>query len=159
MAFGAVNIQPNDLRPRVGIGINLPLAEGTGFTSNYTTAEATRYNLINFFLTNPGERIGNPEFGGGLRNFIFSQINQQSTEFLKEDIQALVGLCRRIPSKVNIIQYNPIDCSSMKQAHQTVIDAYIAALTKARISVTYRRSRGVDIDAACGQLANKIDSK
>jgi len=78
---------------------------------------------------------------------------------LEEDIQALVGLCRRIPSKVNIIQYNPIDGSSMKQGNQTVIDAYIAALTKARISVTYRRSRGVDIDAACGQLANKIDVK
>ena len=91
MAFGAVTQNPNDLRPRVGIGINLPLAEGTGFTSNYTTAEATRYNLINFFLTNPGERIGNPEFGGGLRNFIFSQIGQQSTEFLKEDIQSKIS--------------------------------------------------------------------
>jgi len=91
MAFGAVNIQPNDLRPQVGIGINLPFAEGTGFTSNYTTAIATRYNLINFFLTNPGERIGNPEFGGGLRNFIFSQINQDSTEFLKEDIQTKIS--------------------------------------------------------------------
>tara|TARA_R110002153_G_scaffold158771_1_gene310657 strand:- start:76 stop:483 length:408 start_codon:yes stop_codon:yes gene_type:complete len=91
MAFGAVNIQPNDLIPQIGIGINLPLAEGTGFTSNYTTAEATKYNLINFFLTNPGERIGNPEFGGGLRNFIFSQINQQSTEFLKEDIQSKIS--------------------------------------------------------------------
>ena len=91
MAFGAVTQNPNDLRPRVGIGINLPLAEGTGFTSNYTTAEATRYNLINFFLTNPGERIGNPEFGGGLRDFIFSQINQQSTEFLKEDIQSKIS--------------------------------------------------------------------
>ena len=91
MAFGAVNIQPNDLRPRVGIGINLPLAEGTGFTSNYTTAEATRYNLINFFLTNPGERIGNPEFGGGLRDFIFSQIGQESMEFLQQDIQSKIS--------------------------------------------------------------------
>ena len=96
MAFGAVTQNPNDLRPRVGIGINLPLAEGTGFTSNYTTAEATRYNLINFFLTNPGERIGNPEFGGGLREFIFSQINQQSTEFLQQDIQQKIS--REFPS-------------------------------------------------------------
>ena len=47
MAFGAIRQNPNDLRPRVGIGVNLPLAEGTGFTSNYTTAEATKYNLIN----------------------------------------------------------------------------------------------------------------
>ena len=47
----------------------------------------------------------------------------------------------------------------MKQANQTVIDAYISVLTKSRISVTYRRSRGLDIDAACGQLANKGDVK
>jgi 23S rRNA (adenine2503-C2)-methyltransferase len=93
------------------------------------------------------------------KQITFEYVVWEGVNDLKEDIQALVGLCRRIPSKVNIIQYNPIDCSSMKQAHQTVIDAYIAALTKARISVTYRRSRGVDIDAACGQLANKIDSK
>tara|TARA_R110002167_G_scaffold134935_2_gene321241 strand:- start:632 stop:1039 length:408 start_codon:yes stop_codon:yes gene_type:complete len=91
MAFGAITQNPNDLRPRVGIGINLPLAEGTGFTSNYTTAEATRYNLINFFLTNPGERIGNPEFGGGLRDFIFSQIGQESMEFLQQDIQSKIS--------------------------------------------------------------------
>jgi len=47
----------------------------------------------------------------------------------------------------------------MKQASQEIVDAYIKALTKALISVTYRRSRGMDINAACGQLANKIDSK
>lgn len=93
------------------------------------------------------------------KQITFEYVVWEGVNDLKEDIQALVGLCRRIPSKVNIIQYNPIDGSSMKQAHQTIIDAYIAALTKARISVTYRRSRGVDIDAACGQLANKIDSK
>ncbi len=44
----------------------------------------------------------------------------------------------------------------MKQASNDVVDAYITALTKARIKVTYRRSRGEDIAAACGQLANKI---
>jgi len=93
------------------------------------------------------------------KQITFEYVVWEGVNDLKEDIQALVGLCRRIPSKVNIIQYNPIDGSSMKQAHQTIIDAYIAALTKARISVTYRRSRGLDIDAACGQLANKIDSK
>ena len=91
MAFGAIRQNPNDLRPRVGIGVNLPLAEGTGFTSNYTTAEATKYNLINYFLTNPGERVGNPSFGGGLRAFIFEQINNQTTEYLKEDIQTKIS--------------------------------------------------------------------
>jgi len=78
MAFGAVQQFPNDLRPRIGIGVNLPFSEGNGFTPNYTTAESIRYNLINYFLTNPGERPGNPQFGGGLRRFIFSQINQNN---------------------------------------------------------------------------------
>jgi len=90
MAFGAVQQFPNDLRPRIGIGVNLPFSEGNGFTPNYTTAESIRYNLINYFLTNPGERPGNPQFGGGLRRFIFSQINQNNLEFLKEDVQTKI---------------------------------------------------------------------
>ena len=85
---------------------------------------------------------------------VWEGINDQ-----KEDIQALVALCNRIPSKVNIIQYNTIDGSLMKQAQQSVIDDYITALTRARVKVTYRRSRGLDIYAACGQLANKLDIK
>ena len=85
---------------------------------------------------------------------VWEGINDQ-----KEDIHALVALCKRIPSKVNIIQYNTIDGSLIKQAQQSVIDDYITALTRARVKVTYRRSRGLDIDAACGQLANKLDIK
>ena len=91
MAFGAITQNPNDLRPRVGIGVNLPLADGTGFTSNYTTREAIKYNLINYFLTNPGERPGNPTFGGGLRAFIFEQISNSTTDLLKEDIQTKIS--------------------------------------------------------------------
>ena len=90
MAFGAEQQFPNDLRPSVGIGVNLPFSEGNGFTPNYTTAESIRYNLINYFLTNPGERPGNPQFGGGLRRFIFSQIDQNNLEFLKEDVQTKI---------------------------------------------------------------------
>ena len=90
MAFGAVQQFPNDLRPSVGIGVNLPFSKGNGFTPNYTTAESIRYNLINYFLTNPGERPGNPQFGGGLRRFIFSQIDQNNLEFIKEDVQTKI---------------------------------------------------------------------
>ena len=75
-----------------------------------------------------------------------------------EDIQALVKFCHKIPSKVNLIQYNPIDKSSMNEAPVEVIESYLKALSKAKINVTYRRSRGEDIAAACGQLANKLQS-
>ena len=60
-----------------------------------------------------------------------------------------------MPCKVNLIEYNAIDDDSFKQAPKTVTDAYIYTLEKNRIPVTVRRSRGKDIDAACGQLANK----
>ncbi len=71
------------------------------------------------------------------------------------DIEALVTFCKYVPCKVNIIEYNPIDDSHFQQASSIVIDDYIQALEHDRIPVTVRRSRGKDIDAACGQLANK----
>jgi len=73
----------------------------------------------------------------------------------REDINALVAYCKYVPCKVNLIEYNSIDDPQFKQASGQVTNAYIAALEKNRIPVTVRRSRGKDIDAACGQLANK----
>lgn len=73
----------------------------------------------------------------------------------KEHINALVKFCKYVPSKVNLIEYNPIDDGDFQQASNQVINDYITALEKNRIPVTVRRSRGKDIDAACGQLANK----
>jgi len=72
-----------------------------------------------------------------------------------EAIDALVKFCKVVPCKVNIIEYNPIDDGEFQQAPSKAIDNYINALEKNRIPVTVRRSRGKDIDAACGQLANK----
>tara|TARA_R110000823_G_scaffold270656_1_gene390198 strand:+ start:184 stop:591 length:408 start_codon:yes stop_codon:yes gene_type:complete len=90
MAFGATRIFPNDQRPRVAIGFNLPMNEGGVFTPNYQTKQAIKNNLINYFLTNPGERPGNPTFGAGLRNYIFTQIDQQDLSFIQDDIQTKV---------------------------------------------------------------------
>jgi phage baseplate assembly protein W len=92
MAFGAIQQFPNDTQPRVGIGVNIPFNEGGVFTPNYLTATAIKNNLINYFLTNPGERPGNPSFGGGLRAFIFEQIVSENIDFLREDISTKVGM-------------------------------------------------------------------
>jgi len=73
----------------------------------------------------------------------------------QKDIDALVDFCKHVPCKVNIIEYNPIDDGQFQQASKAAIDNYINALEKNRIVVNVRRSRGKDIDAACGQLANK----
>ncbi len=71
------------------------------------------------------------------------------------DIDALVSYCKQVPSKVNLIEYNAIGDDQFVQARSEAISAYTTALENNRISVTVRRSRGKDIDAACGQLANK----
>ena len=73
----------------------------------------------------------------------------------KKSIDALVKFCKYVPCKVNLIEYNPIDDGRFQQASEEVTNAYIAALAKNNIVAKVRRSRGKDIDAACGQLANK----
>ena len=86
MAFGAIKKFPNDTRPRVGIGVDIPFSAGGVFTPNYSTRDAIKNNLVNYFLTNQGERPGNPTFGGGLRGFTFQQLADENLDFLKEDI-------------------------------------------------------------------------
>jgi 23S rRNA (adenine2503-C2)-methyltransferase len=73
----------------------------------------------------------------------------------KESVDALVKFCKYVPCKVNLIEYNPIDDGEFQQASDEAINRYIKELTKNDIVAKVRRSRGKDIDAACGQLANK----
>ena len=73
----------------------------------------------------------------------------------QDDIKALINFCKKTVCKVNIIEYNSIDDQKFKQADNKIIEAYVRALEAQKITVTVRRSRGKDIDAACGQLANK----
>ena len=72
-----------------------------------------------------------------------------------EHINALVKICKRIPSKVNLIDYNSINDERFISADPIWIDNYVNSLYENNIQVSVRRSRGKDIDAACGQLANK----
>lgn len=72
-----------------------------------------------------------------------------------EDIKALIKYCRQVPSKVNLIQYNPIGEGKYDHRNIKAEERYVSELEKAGITVVIRRSRGGDIDAACGQLANK----
>ena len=73
----------------------------------------------------------------------------------QEAVDALVKFCKYVPCKVNLIEYNPIDDGEFQQASDEAINLYIKELSKHNIVAKLRRSRGKDIDAACGQLANK----
>ncbi len=72
-----------------------------------------------------------------------------------QDADELAQFCKHVPCKVNIIEYNSIDDGEYQQADPTKVDAFAAYLESKNIIVNVRRSRGKDIDAACGQLANK----
>lgn len=81
---------------------------------------------------------------------IWEGINDQ-----EEDISALIEYCKQVPSKVNLIQYNSIGDAQFKQASNEIVEQYQNSLESNGIVATIRNSRGSDIDAACGQLANK----
>ncbi|MDZ4715279.1 MAG: 23S rRNA (adenine(2503)-C(2))-methyltransferase RlmN [Cytophagales bacterium] len=70
--------------------------------------------------------------------------------------QALLKFCQLVPSKVNLIEYNPIDDGEFQQASEESLHMYMDLLERHGITARIRKSRGKDIDAACGQLANKF---
>lgn len=72
-----------------------------------------------------------------------------------DDAIELVQFARCVPCKINIIEYNLIDDGEFQQADSAKVDAFAAYLESKNLIVNVRRSRGKDIDAACGQLANK----
>jgi hypothetical protein len=87
MPFDAQQIYPIDFDKSAAVGINIPFSDPAVFKPNYTTKDAIKNNLINYFLTNPGERYLNP-IGGGLRAFIFEQITTDNLDFLEERISS-----------------------------------------------------------------------
>ncbi len=72
-----------------------------------------------------------------------------------EDAKELAKFCKHIPCKVNIIEYNPISFAAFTNADGDKIDAFANYLKSCGVNTNIRRSRGKDIDAACGQLAVK----
>ena len=92
MAFGAKKIYPIDTKQGTGVGVAIPFNAPGVFKITYTTKEAIKNNLINFFLTNKNEIYLNPTFGGNLRAFIFQQISTGNIDSLKEDIQYQLNL-------------------------------------------------------------------
>ena len=83
MAYNARKISPLDLRPSTGIGVKIPFSALNVFDTVYSTKDQTKYNLINFLLTDPRERPFNPNFGAGLRSFLFEQLETNTAQDLQ----------------------------------------------------------------------------
>lgn len=91
MVRAVQKIHPLDLQASVGVGINLPFSAGNVFTTNYTTADAIKYNLINLLLTQKGERYLNPDFGTDIRRQLFSQLTTSTIQELEDTILTEIG--------------------------------------------------------------------
>lgn len=102
-------------------------------------------DALKYFYNKTGTRVT-------YEYIIFRDFNDELS-----DAQELANFCKIIPCKVNIIEYNPIDDGAYQQADEKKVDRFAAFLEAKNIIVNVRRSRGKDIDAACGQLANKND--
>ena len=98
---------------------------------------------LQYFYEKTGSRIT-------FEYIIFKDFNDQP-----EDAYELANFAKCVPCKINIIEYNPIDDGEFQQADSEKVRAFASILESKNMIVNIRRSRGKDIDAACGQLANK----
>lgn len=100
-------------------------------------------DALKYFYEKTGTRIT-------YEYIIFKDFNDDIT-----DAKELADYCKHVPCKVNIIEYNPIENGYFEQAAKHKTDTFIQYLETRNVIINVRRSRGKDIDAACGQLANK----
>jgi len=100
-------------------------------------------DALNHFYDKTGTRVT-------LEFIVFKDFNDGV-----QDAKELLAFCKRVTAKVNIIEYNPIEGGEFQQAEPDRLQVFKYVLEEQGVIVNTRRSRGKDIDAACGQLANK----
>ncbi|MCW3073515.1 MAG: rRNA methyltransferase [Flaviaesturariibacter sp.] len=105
---------------------------------------ASLIDAMNYFYKQTGGEIT-------LEYILFKDFNDS-----QKDAEELLKIYRQVPSHmVNLIEYNPIDAASFEKPSPERVDEFMGFLSRNKVNVHLRRSRGKDIDAACGQLANK----
>jgi len=126
--------------------------------SLHSAINETRSKLMPINDTNPVEELGDSLkywYEKTKRKVTYEYVIWDGINDDERHARALAKFCKIIPSKVNLIQYNPIDEGDFRQAKQEAVDMYVRILESQGIIAKVRKSRGQDIDAACGQLANK----
>jgi 23S rRNA (adenine2503-C2)-methyltransferase len=126
--------------------------------SLHAALNETRSSIMPINDTNPLE-----ELADALRYWYQKTKSKVTYEYVvwkgindtEEHARALLKFAKVVPSKVNLIEYNPIDDGEFQKASDEALNMYMDLLEKNGITTRIRKSRGKDIDAACGQLANK----
>ena len=91
MAFNPQIIPRTDFYPNIGVGVGIPFTNGAVFNQTYTTQAATKNNLLNFLITEPGERYDNPTFGFGFRRYLFEQIEANTLENIQIEVSNIIS--------------------------------------------------------------------
>tara|TARA_S200002703_G_scaffold150547_2_gene149018 strand:+ start:2057 stop:2464 length:408 start_codon:yes stop_codon:yes gene_type:complete len=91
MAQVIANKQPIDSNPRKAVGFGFPLDGDAVFIPTYTTRDQIKANLVNFLLTNTGERVFNPNYGANLRAQVFEALSNSNFETLEQIISDYIG--------------------------------------------------------------------
>lgn len=107
MAIRIPNQHPLDKNKRIAVGIAIPFSKPSVFTSTYTTLDQIKSNIINYMLTNNGERVLNPTFGSNLRAQLFEQITPDNLSAL--EIKIINDIRKNFPNvKINQLTLSPI---------------------------------------------------
>ena len=126
--------------------------------SLHAALDKTRSSIMPINDTNSLKELGDALrywFEKTKRNVTYEYVVWKGINDTEEHAKALLKFCKIIPSKVNLIEYNPIDDGEFQQASDEALNMYMHLLESNGITTRIRKSRGKDIDAACGQLANK----
>jgi phage baseplate assembly protein W len=137
MAYRIENSNPLDLDYKLSVGVSVPFVgskisgSDAVFSSTYTTIEQLRSDIINYILTNKGERVLNPNYGSDLRRFVFQNINGVNLNNLK--LQITDGLKANFPQIIinNVIITPDHDINSVN-----IIIDYSFAGNKNSIDIT-----------------------
>lgn len=126
--------------------------------SLHAALDKTRSSIMPINDTNPLDELADALrywYQKTKRKVTYEYVVWKGINDTEEHARALLKFCKVIPSKVNLIEYNPIDDGKFQQASDEILNFYMDLLERHGITTRIRKSRGKDIDAACGQLANK----
>ncbi|HTJ47962.1 MAG TPA: 23S rRNA (adenine(2503)-C(2))-methyltransferase RlmN [Cyclobacteriaceae bacterium] len=126
--------------------------------SLHSALDHVRSSIMPINDTNNLEELGNALkywYAKRKRKVTYEYVVWKGINDTEEHARALLKFCKLIPCKVNLIEYNPIDDGEFQQASEKALNMYMSILEEHGITTRIRKSRGKDIDAACGQLANK----
>ena len=113
----AINVQIKDsidMQPRKALGVKLPFSSDSVFTSTYTSKDAIKVNLINFFLTAKGERYLNPTFGSTIKTYMFEQSQTNTAKLVEASIRQELKLFFPRVEPITITTTNVPDSNSLQ---------------------------------------------